>query len=310
MSRKGPKGNVDDRNLRLFDMGEPVKREPDVRRPAKPIWTEHKALLIERYLYYFVLITKHGAYIDGFAGPQEETDGTPRWSAKLVVESEPRWLRHFFLFDADAEQAERLRTLITEQPPLKPGLPKRTFLVEQADFNDRLPALLATRPIKDKEASFALLDQRTFECEWRTVEALAAYKPAGQHRIELFYFLPNHWLDRSLAATTKHKERLRAWWGRDDWLVLRGMKGHDRATLFADRIRALGYASVKPWAIMQRDEGEGSVMYFMIHATDHPEAPNLMDRAYRRVLKPKEENIQQLTLDVLLAMPDPIENEP
>ena len=35
-----------------------------------PLWTKHKATLIARYLYYFVLITKHGTYIDGFSGPQ------------------------------------------------------------------------------------------------------------------------------------------------------------------------------------------------------------------------------------------------
>src|SRR5712672_141396 len=39
------------------------------KRPQHPIWTENKAKLIERYLYYFVMVTKHGAYIDGFAGP-------------------------------------------------------------------------------------------------------------------------------------------------------------------------------------------------------------------------------------------------
>ncbi len=49
-------------------------------------WTENKAKLIERYLFYFVLVTKHGTYIDGFAGPQ----GVPQnWAAQLVLETEP-----------------------------------------------------------------------------------------------------------------------------------------------------------------------------------------------------------------------------
>lgn len=303
MSQSGGKPKGDRRTLPLFDVGPPVKKEPDVRRQSSPIWTEHKALLIERYLYYFVMITKHGAYIDGFAGPQEENEATPRWSAKLVMENEPRWLQKFFLCDASAAQVARLQKLVDEQPPRQKGAPRRTYRVQHGDSNEIIPALLATRPIKDKEASFALLDQRTFECEWRTVEALARYKPQGQHKIELFYFFPNHWLDRAIAAT-KDIDRLAAWWGRDDWNALRGMKAHDRAMLVAERLRSLGYASVKPWPIMQRDEGGGSVMYFMIHATDHPEAPKLMDRAYHRVLKPKEQNIGQLTIDELLAMPD------
>lgn len=49
----------------------PVSRPPEPKLKAirRPIWTENKAKLIERYLYYFVLITRHGTYIDGFAGP-------------------------------------------------------------------------------------------------------------------------------------------------------------------------------------------------------------------------------------------------
>jgi hypothetical protein len=29
-------------------------------------------------------------------------------------------------------------------------------------------------------------------------------------------------------------------------------------------------------------------MYYMIHATDHPEAPHLMSRAYEKAIQPKE----------------------
>jgi hypothetical protein len=47
------------------------------------MWTAHKARFIERYLYYFVLVTKHGTYIDGFAGPQQPDDAD-MWTAKRV----------------------------------------------------------------------------------------------------------------------------------------------------------------------------------------------------------------------------------
>jgi hypothetical protein len=56
--------------LNLFDGLPPPADKPLKFKPAeRAIWTENKAKLIERYLFYFVLITKHGAYIDGFAGP-------------------------------------------------------------------------------------------------------------------------------------------------------------------------------------------------------------------------------------------------
>ena len=80
----------------LFELPPPVPEEPQIAPLRRPVWTENKAKLIERYLYYFVLITKHGNYIDGFAGPQQP-EHPEMWAAKLVLESEPKWLRHFYL---------------------------------------------------------------------------------------------------------------------------------------------------------------------------------------------------------------------
>ena len=58
--------------------------------------------------------------------------------------------------------------------------------------------------------------------------------------------------------------------------------------------RELGYQSVKAWPIYERESG-GAVMYYMIHATDHPEAPKLMSRAYRNTVSPLEP-VEQLSL--------------
>ena len=84
--------------------------QPKLKRLHHPVWTENKAKLIERYLYYFVLITHHGTYIDGFAGPQRP-ELPNMWAAKLVLESEPMWFRHFYLFDNDRAQFEALAQL-------------------------------------------------------------------------------------------------------------------------------------------------------------------------------------------------------
>jgi hypothetical protein len=70
----------------LIDVGPRRKPSRHTFRQTRPIWTENKAKLIERYLYYFLMVTKHGTYIDGFAGPQEETGETANWAAKLVLE--------------------------------------------------------------------------------------------------------------------------------------------------------------------------------------------------------------------------------
>jgi three-Cys-motif partner protein len=139
------------------------------------------------------------------------------------------------------------------------------------------------------------LDQRTFECCWSTVEALARYK-TERYKIELFYFLSNGWLDRALAAQ-RNLSVLEAWWGGSGWEKLRGMQHLERAQLFSDRLRnELGYVFAHPWPIYER-RGGSKVMYYMIHATDHPEAPKLMNRAYHKAVEPKEP-AEQFLLDL------------
>ena len=156
-------------------------------RERKPIWTGCKAKLIERYLYYFVLITKSGTYIDAFAGPQE-VDKHEMWSAKLVMESSPRWLRNFFLFELKESQVTAIREMCKSQPPRnkKKYEPNRKIVIYSGDFNKNLKTMLTENPIRDKEATFCLLDQRTFECDWASIEALATHKKGG-NKIELWF---------------------------------------------------------------------------------------------------------------------------
>ncbi len=277
----------------------PPKPPPEkkIKRLRYPIWTEVKAKLIERYLYHFVLVTHHGTYIDGFAGPQNPEDEN-MWAAKLVLESKPRWLQHFYLFDLDPKQVERLEKLVEQQPERDPKGRKiyRKISVEPyGDFNQKVRCLLDSNCIKPKQATFCLLDQWTTECHWSTVQALANYKmqaptddPAVPPRkIELFYFLAVGWLGRTLAATTKDTEPLDRWWGDTGWEQLKGKTDWQLAEIFVDRFKnELGYKSVMQWPIFERESG-GRVMYYMIHATDHPDALGLMSRAYDQALQAK-----------------------
>ena len=292
---------TDDAAPFLFELPEPIIPEPKVRPLRHPIWTENKAKLIERYLYYFVLITKHGTYIDGFAGPQE-TDKPEMWAAKLVLESEPKRLRHFHFCEIAPDQVTALRELLESQPPRKPKEPKREIQVCPGDFNQTIHQLLGSNSIREKEACFCLLDQRTFECHWSTLEAIAQYKKTGP-KIELFYFLMNHWSARTFA-NQKDTSVLLKWWGRDDWSDLRQMRPLKRMEAFVDRFKTdLGYKSVKPWPIYQREHGS-NVMYYMIHATDHPAAPGLMYRAYHKAVLPRESE-EQLALEFGLTDQNP-----
>lgn len=276
---KGP----DPHSLKLFALEEPteVQGVVDFAKDFKsnaydsyPVWTENKSKLIAQYVYHFIMVTKHGAYIDGFAGPQVEEYNDESWSAKRVLEIRPDWIRKFILCDLDPKQVERLEQLKAERVALGD---KRSVTVKRGDFNVLVDQVLAESGITEKEATFCLLDQRTFECRWATVRKLAAHKTTS--KIELFYFVPVGWLARSMAAT-KERQKLIDWWGRDDFQALQGARSVDVAEMFVQRFeQELGYKRALAWPIHDRGN-EGRVMYYMIHATDHPEAPKLMNRAY------------------------------
>lgn len=262
-------------NLPFVDLPPPGDKPIRFKRPERPIWTENKAKLIARYLRYFVMITKHGAYIDGFAGPQYP-DKVDAWAAKLSLDSRPPLLRKFWLCELSGEKLPALYELARTS-----ALKGRTIEVLPGNFNNNIRGILDSGAITEKTASFCLLDQHTFECEWQTLVTLSSHK--RENKIELFYFLATGWLDRAMHATTRSQETLVRWWGREDWKILLGMKSFDRALLFVERFKGeLGYKHVQPWPIYDR-EGEGRrVMYHMIHASDHDAAPGLMSRAYRK----------------------------
>src|SRR5579884_3165676 len=281
-----------DRQGNLFsELPPPADTPLTFSAQRRPLWTENKAKLIERYLFYFVLVTKHGAYIDGFAA-QQDPENAESWACKLVLESQPQLLREFWLCDLSDSGCQALRSMASQVPSPK----NRRVHVVQGDFNQTVDHVLGNCSITEKTAAFCLLDQRTFECHWSTVAKLASFKKEGP-KIELFYFFPTGWLDRSIAGTTKNFDQLSLWWGRPDWADLRNLKGRKRSVLVADRFKSeLGYVHAYPWPIYDRGSG-GRVMYEMIHATDHTAAPKLMYRAYRTATRAPEP-VEQLELEL------------
>ena len=258
----------------------------------RPVWSENKAKLITSYLRLFVFITKHGTYIDAFAGPQTEAS-EQAWTAQMVLDSEPKRLRHFHLFDNVPGQYEDLQRLAADNS-------ERNVHVYLGDSNHTLPLVLPTGSIHEREATFCLLDQRTFQCEWQLCRHVSQLRP-GLTKVEQFYFLANKWMDRALAAvsTEDTEQQVKAWLGQDDWRTFQSMSSHERRDRFVDKFKnELGYRSVKPWPIYGDDGGRGAVMYYMIHATDHPEAPKLMYRAYSQAVDLPSAINNQLELDL------------
>ena len=269
----------------LFDLESIPKTDIQLKlkNADAPVWTENKAQLIQRYLRYFVFITHHGTYLDAFAAPQSPDHAHVSCAAKLVLESEPKWFRNFALFDKDIAGVKYLEELAAQE-----NIGPRKVFVAQGDSNVKLPEYLGQNPIPDKEATFCLLDQRTFECDWQTVRSVATHKKGG-NKIELFYFLAQGWLDRSIAALGNPDQRLGRWWGDETWKTLREIHGAERGIFLANRFKnEFGYKYAYPFPIYEREDGIGKVMFWMVHASDHPEASKLMVRAYRNVVSPLE----------------------
>ena len=78
---------------------------------------------------------------------------------------------------------------------------------------------------------------------------------------------------------------IKKWWGANDWKAVMDMKPDKIKDRLVERFKTeLGYQSAKAWPIYGRAEGN-TVMYYMIHATDHHEAPELMARAYNEAVR-------------------------
>jgi three-Cys-motif partner protein len=286
MGRVPRNAGADTRSLKLFpELEHPPAEEGVVEFPSTfqsnafdgyPVWTENKSKLIAQYVYHFIMVTKHGVYLDGFAGPQVEEFNDTSWSAKRVLEIRPDWIKHFILCDLEPAQVAHLQRLKAER---EQAGDKRKIDIYEGGFNVNVDRILASDVITEKVATFCVLDQRNMECKWETVRKLAQHKHSA--KIELFYFLPVGWLSRVLAVS-KQAEKIREWWGRDDVDVLKraALKFRDMAALFTHRFQTeLQYKSVLAWPIHDRGS-EGRVMFYIVHATDHPAAPKLMNRAY------------------------------
>jgi three-Cys-motif partner protein len=121
---------------------------------------------------------------------------------------------------------------------------------------------------------------------------LARYKNPPNNKIELLYFLGVGWLHRAFSGL-RRQQIAREWWGREDWKDLHKLNCWSVADLTRTRfIDELGYKFAAAYPIFDRENGN-RIMYYMIHASDHSEAPALMVRAHGRAVRslPKERQL-------------------
>jgi three-Cys-motif partner protein len=269
----------------LFDLEEFICSKPQQSEHLTGnLWTHQKADLIARYLYSFLAVTKNGIYIDAFAGPQHPESRDESWAAKKVLEKRSQYLGRACLFEQDPDKMPLLEQLRKEHCQGYTRLWRRQVVVTEGDCNIEIPKYLRQHPIKPKRATFALLDQRTHECSWDLVRTLANHKVEGT-KVELFYFLAQGWMNRSVksAKTPEKFDEIEAWWGRSDWRDFMELKSFERAGVLEKRFKEdLGYRHSKAFPMKQRGN-DGTIMFWLIHASDHPRAIPLMAGAYRSI---------------------------
>src|SRR5947209_18121076 len=96
-----------------FESGAPLH----YKELSAHLWTTNKAKFIARYLREFVFVTKHGTYVDVFAGRQSE-EAPDGWAAEQVLAMQPRTfkLRHYRWFEKDEQKLDELESLKAAWP--------------------------------------------------------------------------------------------------------------------------------------------------------------------------------------------------
>lgn len=245
------------------------------------VWTTQKAQLISRYLYSFLAVTRNGIYIDAFAGPQDVESRDHSWSAKQVLSKKSKYLSRACLFEQDPAKIPFLNELHKEYCEGWTRLWRRQVVVTEGDCNVEIPAYLNKHRIKPRRPAFALLDQWTHECKWDLVKTLATHKQSG-NKIEIFYFLAQGWMNRSVkSATTDEKfEEIENWFGGGDYWAFIDMTSWQRAAFMEKRFTSeLGYRFAKAFPMRERGNS-GNILFWLIHASDHPRANPLMVAAF------------------------------
>ncbi|MHB8467665.1 MAG: three-Cys-motif partner protein TcmP [Acidimicrobiales bacterium] len=252
-------------------------------------WTLSKLRVFELYLNRYRVVAGNGSYIDGFAGSgslrvkgrAEDFMG----SARIAMESTA--FKDVWLFEKDKAIAELLdRTMRYHYPWRR----RRRLRIVADDFNTAIVSVLAERQITTDRPCFAFLDPDSTQLDWETVALLAGYKepvaPPTRCKVELWILFNSHQalgrlVDRQGDADYADSPRAcaldRVMGGREAWWDLCEQRAHINvfARRYAERLQSeLGYGFAHAQLITDPDSTRPQ--YFMIHASDHPAAWDLM----------------------------------
>jgi len=266
---------------------------------ARPwgIWTQNKLDVLRLYLDAFTTAsTKAGEtiYLDLFAGEAENVDrltgeaieGSARIA--LSVESPPFTSLRFF------ETLSKARSL---EAALRRDFPGRDFEVLAGDCNELVPLELEKLKSLNWAPTFAFIDHNAMEAQWRTLEALAAFKRKDKWKVELFCLFSPQQFQRLLRVDGEEvRQQDRAAisdvFGTTDWehIYRARLDGKEPSAARADYLNlmrwrmetVLGY---KRTHSLEVHAEAGQSIYYLIFATDHPAGDEIMSSLFARAAK-------------------------
>ena len=260
---------------------------PRLEKSGPALWTAEKSALIDEYIHLFLVVTKHGVYVDLFAGPQRVED-TESWSVRRVLErrtvGNPS-IRHFAVCDKDPGQAQRLRELGSRHPSF------RVYPRRRERGNPHNP-----RGSRDRDEYGVLLSDRPAHLRvplGHRENGRAAQIGGPQNRAVL---LPRARLARSRPEQGEPGEAPGPGGAMETTVSSSAFDRIERANALCRRFRdELKYEHAMPFAIQERG-ANSRIMYYMIHASDHRRAAELMSQAYRTVRERRQTDGVQLLL--------------
>lgn len=261
-------------------------------------WTMRKLEVLSAYLRMYRRVAGGGTYLDGFAGSGHATISGRRTEGSALRAIASGAFKDLFLIEMDPATHAQLAHAVAALPEADQD---KVHLQPAGDCNTVISRLLREGAIDRDRPCFALLDPDSTELEWTTVAELARYKPylppppgtstPASCKVEMWILVNTHHAlvrlmpsDRTKHEAPPHAHILdRVMGGRDAWwdLWLEGWGGGDRlANRYADRLKTvLGYRFVHAQRVDDPDTNRPQ--YYMVHASDHPNAHSLMRSAKR-----------------------------
>lgn len=261
-------------------------------------WTRYKLELLQRYLDAFTTATKSRSsttvYLDLFGGESENFDRDTKrpieGSAVIALNTNDPAFTHLYFFELDLN-ATKLRKALEED------YRDRNWKIYPGDSNETIYRALAELKAADADwaPTFAFIDPNGPHYSWRTIEALAAHKPARiKTKVELWMLFPDplftRLLPRSGEVRPTDSKVITEMFGDPGWhSIWKARLDHE----IEPRDAREEYVNLMRWRLEQdlgyrwthqleiRNAG-GTPLYHMIFATDSEPGSNIMTHLYNK----------------------------